>query len=91
MTVRTDKYENYRKALLDGGAPADQVEAVIADMKADDAKIEALICLKCGAPLVRTLDPRQDGPTEIAGKWFNYRCTAKCGWFADRCEPIGEN
>lgn len=91
MTVRTDKYENYRKALLDGGAPADQVEAVIADIKAEDAKIDALTCPRCGAALTRALDRRQDGPTEIAGKWFNYRCVARCGWFADRCEPVGEN
>lgn len=86
-----DKYENYRKALLDGGAPEDQVNGVIEDMKAEDAKIDACICPRCGFSLTRSLDPRQAGPTEVAGKWFKYRCTAKCGWFADRCEPVGEN
>jgi predicted RNA-binding Zn-ribbon protein involved in translation (DUF1610 family) len=91
VTVRTDKYENYRQALLAGGAPADQVEAAIADMKAEDVKIDAGICPKCGSKITRTLDRRQDGPTEVAGKWFNYRCIAKCGWFVDRCEPVGEN
>ena len=93
MTVHTDKYENYREALLAGGAPADQVDAVIADLKAEDQKIDAGICPKCGSKLTRILDRRQDGPTEVAGKWFNYRCgnPRECGWFADRCEPVGEN
>ena len=90
MTV-TDKYENYRRGLLEGGAPADEVEAVIADMKAEDAKIDAGICPRCGGFISKALDPRQAGPTEIAGKWFNYRCIARCGWFVDRCEPVGEN
>jgi hypothetical protein len=93
MTVRTDKYENYREALLAGGAPADQVEAAIADMKAEDTKIDAQICPRCGSKITRMLDRRQDGPTEVAGKWFNYRCSnlRVCGWFVDRCEPVGEN
>jgi predicted RNA-binding Zn-ribbon protein involved in translation (DUF1610 family) len=89
--VIKDKYESYRQALLEGGAPEDQVDGVIEDMKAEDAKIDACICPRCGSKITRTLDPRQMGATEIAGKWFNYRCTAKCGWFADRCEPVGEN
>jgi hypothetical protein len=91
MTARSDKYDNYREALLAGGAPASEVEGVIADMKAEDAKIDTGVCPGCGAKLTRALDLRQAGPTEIAGKWFNYRCTAWCGWFADRCEPVGEN
>ena len=91
MSARTDKYDNYRKAALAGGASADLVESVIADMKAEGAKIDAGICPRCDAKITRALDLRQDGPTEVAGKWFNYRCTAWCGWFADRCEPVGEN
>jgi hypothetical protein len=91
MTVLSNKYDDYREALLAGGAPADQVEGVIEDMKAEDATLDALICPKCSSPLTRTLDPRQAGPTEIAGKWFNYRCMSSCGWFTDRCEPVGEN
>ena len=91
MSARTDKYENCRKALLAGDAPADEVDRVIEDMKAEDAKLDARVCPRCGSRLVRTMDSRQDGPTEVAGKWFNYRCTARCGWFADRCEPVGEN
>ena len=90
MTI-TDKYEDYKRALLEGGAPADKVEAVIADMKAEDAKITAGYCPNCGSPLTRVMDPRQAGSTQVAGKWFNYRCIARCGWFADRCEPVGEN
>jgi hypothetical protein len=95
MTFRGDKYENYRQALLAGGAHIAEVDRVIEDMKAEDAKIDVGICPKRdNSPnarhvLTRTLDPRQAGPTEIAGKWFNYRCA--CGWFADRCEPVGEN
>ena len=91
MTARTDKYENYRQALLDGGAPISEIDRVIEHMKAEDEKIDAGICPGCRSKITRTLDPRQAGSTEVAGKWFNYRCVAKCGWFIDRCEPIGEN
>jgi hypothetical protein len=85
------KYKNYRRALLDGGVPEDQINNLIEDMRVKDEKIDALICPNCTAPLTRIEDKRQAGPTEVAGKWFNYRCTARCGWFADRCEPVGEN
>lgn len=95
MTVRCDKYDSYRAALLAGGIPAREIDEAIEKMKATDAKIDVGICPQGSAApntrhvLTRSLDPRQAGPTQIAGKWFNYRCT--CGWFADRCEPIGEN
>lgn len=94
MTV-FDKYENYRQAALAGGAHIAEVDRAIEDMRAEDAKIDAGLCPKRDSSpnarhvLTRTLDSRQAGPTEIAGKWFNYRCT--CGWFSDRCEPVGEN
>ena len=90
MTV-IDKYENYRRAALEGGAPSADVELAIAAMKAEDAKIDAGICPRCGGFISKALDPRQAGATEIAGKWFNYRCISRCGWFVDRCEPVGEN
>lgn len=90
MTARSDKYDDYRKALLVGGAPAEEADAMVAEMKTADAKIDVLTCPKCGAPLTRTLDSRQHGPTKVVGKWFNYRCTTPCCWFGDRCEPIGE-
>lgn len=90
MTARSNVYDEYKKALLDGGAPPDKVESVIADMKAEDAKIATGTCPSCGLKLTRTLDPRQAGPTAVAGKWFKYRCTG-CRWFADKCEPVGEN
>jgi hypothetical protein len=91
MTIHGDKYDNYRKGLLAGGLPVDQIESAIELMKVVDTKIEAGVCPQCDSKLTRTLDPRQDGPTEIAGKWFNYRCTRSCGWLEDRCEPVGEN
>lgn len=94
MTV-IDKYENYRRTALAGGAHIAEIDREIENMRAEDTKIEKGICLKASdSPnvrhvLTRTLDPRQSGPTEVAGKWFKYRCT--CGWFADRCEPVREN
>jgi len=91
MTVRVDKWDSFREYALAGGASEADVDDAIEEMKASEAKIDAGVCPSCDAQLTRTLDPRQAGPTEIAGKWFNYRCTRKCGWFADRCEPIGEN
>ena len=90
MTV-TDKYENYRQAALAGGAHIAEIDREIENTRAEDAKIDAGVCPRCGGTLTRTLDPRQAGSTEVAGKWFNYRCVAKCGWMADRCEPVGEN
>jgi len=86
-----DKYENYRNHLISYGAGAEEIEAAIDDMKSVDAKIDAGTCPKCDSKITRTIDPRQSGATEIAGKWFNYRCVGSCGWFADRCEPVGEN
>lgn len=91
MSVSKDEYDSFRAHALEGGVPADAVERAIDEMKAEGAKIDAGICPSCGSKLTRTLDPRQAGPTELAGKWFNYRCTERCGWFADRCEPVGEN
>ena len=94
MTARPkDFYENYRQALLKGGASAIDVAREIRDMKFNDALIDGGFCPKCASPITRTKDPRQDGPTEIAGTWFNYRCTnpEPCGWFTDRCEPVGAN
>jgi hypothetical protein len=90
MTVRGDKYDAYKEALLAGGAPAAEVERAITLLKATDACVDALACEVCRSKLIRTLDPRQAGPTRVAGKWFNYRCTS-CEWFVDRCEPVGEN
>jgi hypothetical protein len=93
MAVRGDKYDSYREALLTGGASEADTTAAIDDMKAVDAKLDAGVCPKSSPNarhvLTRTLDARQAGPTMFAGKWFNYKCT--CGWFADRCEPVGEN
>ena len=85
------EYDSFREHALAGGASASEVDDIIEVMKAEGEKIDALICPNCGSKLTRTLDPRQAGETEIAGKWFNYRCTRRCGWFADRCEPVGEN
>lgn len=91
MSVSKDKYDNFREAALAGGALASEVERAISNMKREEAKIEAGICPHCGSKkLTRTLDLRQAGPTQVAGKWFNYRC-GHCKWFGDRCEPIGEN
>lgn len=95
MTVRGDKYDAYREAALAGGASAREVDEAIEEMRAVDAQLDVGICPKrSDSPnarhvLTRRLDSRQSGSTEIAGKWFNYRCT--CGWFTDRCEPVGEN
>ena len=87
----SDKYESYRAALLAGGVSEHDIDRAIRDMKLEDSFVQAGFCPKCAAEITRTLDPRQAGPTKVAGKWFNYRCTRKCGWFADRCEPVGEN
>ena len=89
MDTPKDKYENYRQAALAGGASHNEVEREISNMKEEDAKLEAGICYRCGSKITRTLDPRQSGPTEVAGK-FKYRCT-ECPYFTDRCEPVGEN
>ena len=91
MPTIKDKYDNYRAGLLAGGASEADTNKAVEDMKAEDTKIDAGVCPKCDSKLTRTLDRRQAGPTEIAGKWFNYRCVDSCGWFADRCEPVGEN
>jgi hypothetical protein len=90
MTVSKDKYDTFRQQALAGGAPAAEVELAIDDLKAVDTSIDEGACPHCHASLTRTLDPRQAGPTAAAGKWFNYRCL-QCGWFIDRCEPVGEN
>ncbi len=85
-----DKYENYRAALLVGGASEADADDAVRGMEMMDKKIDARVCPTCRSKITRILDPRQDGPTEVAGKWFKYRCLS-CKWFADRCEPVGEN
>jgi DNA-directed RNA polymerase subunit RPC12/RpoP len=87
----TGKYDSFRERALAGGATASEVDDAIAFMKAEDKKIDAGACPDCGSKITRTLDPRQSGPTEVAGMWFIYRCTRSCGWFTARCEPVGEN
>lgn len=93
MTFRGDPLDNYKKALLDAGVSETTADSVIADARAEHAKIDAGICPNCGSKITKMLDPRQSGPTEVAGKWFSYRCgnPRECGWFMDRCEPVGEN
>lgn len=93
MTVIKDKYDIYRTSLLDLGISETDANKAVEEMRAEDAKIDAGVCPKCGSKITRIEDPRQAGPTKIAGKWFNYRCgnPRACGWFADRCEPVGEN
>lgn len=90
MVVR-DRYADFRKAALSGGASLEETEEAIQIMREEDAKIDARVCPKCGAQITRAVDARQGGPTKVPGKWFNYRCTHRCGWMTDRCEPIGEN
>jgi hypothetical protein len=90
MPVLKDIYANFKAAALAGGATEEEIDRVISEMQAEDAKIAEGKCPACGVKITRTLDPRQSGPTEFAGKWFNYRCTS-CRWFADKCEPVGEN
>lgn len=91
MTVIRDEYDDYRRAALNTGATEAEVEEAIDLMRAEKKKIDALVCPECGAALTRAEDPRQAGMTKVPGKWFNYRCVKRCGWFADRKEPIGEN
>lgn len=88
-----DRYDNYRAGLLAGGASETDAHKAVEEMRAEDAKIDAGVCPKCGSKITRIEDPRQAGSTGIAGRWFNYRCgnPRSCGWFADRCEPVGEN
>lgn len=90
MSAPKDKYENYRQSALAGGARVTEVERAIRDMKFEDALLRSGSCPKCASKVERTLDPYQAGPTEVAGKWFKYRCT-ECPYFTTRCEPVGEN
>jgi hypothetical protein len=86
-----DIYDEYKRRLLDEGLSEGDADAVVADARALDEKLARRECPSCGAPLTVTRDPRQDGYSEFAGVWFNYRCTARCGWLADSKEPIGQN
>lgn len=64
----SDIYENYRQALLAGGASEEDVKEAVEAARAEGAKIDALVCPSCGARLTKVLDSSQAGPTEIAGK-----------------------
>jgi hypothetical protein len=81
----------FRQRLLEAGASPAEADQAVADLIREDDCLDRLECFKCGVKLNRTLDPRQDGDTSVAGQWFNYRCSAQCGYFVDRVEPVGEN
>jgi len=47
-------------------------------------------CPRCASRLLKTIDSRQAGPTELQrpGTWWNIRCIAPgCGFMIDKREP----
>ena len=76
----------YRAALAGAGLPPEQINEACASERREHECMDARVCPGCGAPLTVTLDARQAGLNGGAGAWYNYRCTARCGFFCDRAE-----
>jgi len=85
-----DLYDDLRAHLLAGGMSEKCTNDYIAEMKQEDARLDALVCPECFAELSREVDERRVGDSQVAGKWFRYRCSS-CPFWIDRKEPVGEN
>lgn len=80
----------YRKGFLEIQAAGLDVSdsgiaKACADLRRELMALANGLCPQCGKNIERKLDPRQAGPTEFGGIWFNYRCSA-CGFFTDVAE-----
>lgn len=82
-----DGYQRFREAARAGGASDAGIEEMIDAMKRENAALDRRVCPKCRAVIDRRIDPRQAGPSELAGTWVNYRCLA-CRYMTDRVESI---
>lgn len=85
-----DDYEEFRRCARAAGGSDEDIEGAVADMRQVDGALERGECPKCGSPVEKQLDPRQAGDSQVAGLWFNYRCTS-CRFGVDKKEPVGEN
>lgn len=72
------------KKLVEHGLSQTDAESFADDSIRTDGFLDRRECPKCNGPLTRKLDPRQAGPTQAVGSWFNYRCP--CGYMCDRVE-----
>jgi hypothetical protein len=84
--------------LVAAGYPADQAVALARELARDAAAHDAMIargvCPTCGAPLARTVDPRQVSAVALEGgqRWVQYRCSSPTGGghvLLDRAETEG--
>lgn len=85
-----DLYDDLRHYLKAGGLSEADINAYVLESRREDEHLDRCECPKCGARVVRKLDDRQAGVSQIAGKWFSYRCVS-CPYWIDRKEPVGEN
>lgn len=80
--------KDLRAILLERGLPEEEIERFLEKNAREDAHMDAMICIKCGAAITRQVDPRQSGVTLTeTSTWVNYRCT-KCSWMMDRAEVL---
>jgi len=83
--IKEDQYERYYQFLLRHVSP-EEAKAAVAKMRTEDDDLDRGICPRCGKKVTRRCDGRQEGPSEIAGFWYNYRCSF-CKYMCDRKEP----
>lgn len=89
MGILRGVYENYHKKLLECGATREEADLAIAEARKLDEALDSMICPECKAPVTRTLDGNQAGPSLVQGAWYKYTCAA-CLFFMCRVESDEE-
>lgn len=80
----------YREALATMGLTVAEVDAICEAAAREDAALDRRACPTCGAPVARSVDPRQGGFSEAPGLWIKYVCSRQfgCGYFTTRKERV---
>jgi len=89
MIEVVDRWEAYRKTLREHGVSEDEIEKAVAYQERIAKMCADLICMVCGGPMTRKLDPRQAGAPPGSRVFYNYRCPKRCeGSMVDNLEPL---
>lgn len=76
--TRPEFYEDYIAKLREGGAAESDIERAVARDVREASELLAGRCPKCGAPSAKYVDlKRQEGPTNVPGRWVQYRCSTQ--------------
>lgn len=76
--TRPEFYESFVATARAGGISWGTIEREIARAMREASELLAGRCPKCGAPSAKYVDrKRQEGPTNVPGRWVQYRCSTQ--------------